>query len=229
MTKDRDALLEKIRKLLALAGSPNQAEAESAAAKAQELLAAYNLDMADVLKTGDRSEIKEEIFEEGRCSKAWREVLLNGICAVTFCKMLRGRGSNGEYNYSVLGREHCIATARCLYEYLAQAAMRLGRRHGGTTRDIANFRMGFAAAIRSRLWIQYEEQIKGREEKALVIQDSDLIDKMLSVRGVRRVSLRTGRRNSNAYAAGYAAGRDLSLAKQVGESGAAGSLEGAAS
>jgi len=44
---------EKITKLLALAGSPVEAEAALAAAKAQELLDKYNLSMADV-ETADR-------------------------------------------------------------------------------------------------------------------------------------------------------------------------------
>lgn len=45
---DRTKVIETIRKLLALAGSDNEHEAASAAAKAQALLSAYNLSLADI-------------------------------------------------------------------------------------------------------------------------------------------------------------------------------------
>lgn len=56
MTDEEDLakVTERVRKLLNLATkNPNEAEATAAAAKAQELLVAYNLDMATVEQGGN--------------------------------------------------------------------------------------------------------------------------------------------------------------------------------
>src|SRR4029453_15061877 len=51
---DSDPVIDRIRKLLALAGSPNEAEAALASQRAQELLAKHNLEIGVVDRAGTR-------------------------------------------------------------------------------------------------------------------------------------------------------------------------------
>ena len=69
MSKE-DKILEKVKKLLALAGNnPSQAEAEAAAAKAQALLQEYNLTLKDV--DGEEEALDFTYFETG-VDRAWK-------------------------------------------------------------------------------------------------------------------------------------------------------------
>jgi len=63
---EMERVVERVRKLLALAArNPNEAEATAAAAKAQELLAFYNLDMATVENVAGTSGAREDAKVRG--------------------------------------------------------------------------------------------------------------------------------------------------------------------
>lgn len=81
--EERDKLLDKIKKLFALATSPNEAEAMAAASKARELMAKYNLSMGELTEheMNDLSEIVEE-FAECEFEKrfpAWVGIVSHGL------------------------------------------------------------------------------------------------------------------------------------------------------
>ena len=77
-----DNIIAKIRKLLALAQSPNEHEAALAAAKAQALLTEYALTLDDV----EESEFVEaEVFLPG---EQWRLILLSVMAQVNSCRIL---------------------------------------------------------------------------------------------------------------------------------------------
>lgn len=86
--ESREKILEKIEKLLALAGNnPSENEAISAALKAQELMAKYNIELADL----EGKSLKQNIVEETYMPKAnchyvrkWRYTL-SQIIAKNFC------------------------------------------------------------------------------------------------------------------------------------------------
>jgi hypothetical protein len=60
MNKSRMDIIEKIQKLLALATSDNENEAQMAAKRAQELLLKYNLKLTDVeLEEGEEKYTRE--------------------------------------------------------------------------------------------------------------------------------------------------------------------------
>ncbi len=84
ITPEVKSVLEKVEKLLRLAASnPNEAEAASATTKANELLAAYNLDMAALDEnTGDGKRAKEEL-DGGRLE--WQRDLWTAIADLNFC------------------------------------------------------------------------------------------------------------------------------------------------
>lgn len=82
---DTEKIVEQIRKLLALAGNnPSQNEANSAALKAQALMAKYNIDIADVEDEAAKLEeiVEEEvIYADGHTMTNWKLRLASVICA----------------------------------------------------------------------------------------------------------------------------------------------------
>lgn len=81
--EERDKIREKIKKLFALATSPNEAEALAAATKARELMTKYNLEQGelDEMDLADLTEIVEEITEAEFDKKlpAWVTLICDGI------------------------------------------------------------------------------------------------------------------------------------------------------
>ena len=66
-------VLEKVKKLLALATSPSEAEAAAALAKASILLAKYGLSMAEVHQEQD---VREDVLMEKKRLRAWESALV---------------------------------------------------------------------------------------------------------------------------------------------------------
>ncbi len=120
---DHERIIEKVRKLLALSQSDNEHEAATAAAKAQELLAEYNLSLSDIPA------------DDGRCMRATKSAartrqrledwayLLAGATSVAFdCRYVHF--SSGKTVFIGVGAdpEVCAWT----YHYLYKTLLRMG-------------------------------------------------------------------------------------------------------
>lgn len=90
-------VLDKVKKLLALAGNnPSQAEAEAAAAKAQALLAQYNLTLTE----GDNKEELIFTYYETGVDRAWKYDLASVVASNFRCKCCWwGKSKVGFYGY----------------------------------------------------------------------------------------------------------------------------------
>lgn len=120
----------KVRALMALAdNNPNEHEAQSAAAKAQELLTAYNLELA---QSGEESARLQRTFKGGLYKwqrHLWEEVSRLHFC-MYWCKEGLMRGS--KYEHVVLGREVNVVSVKILVEYLEDTINRLVRERYGS-------------------------------------------------------------------------------------------------
>lgn len=85
-----DTVIEKVRKLLALATSTNVHEAANAAAAAERLMAEHKLAAADVeARTGeahDEDIETAEVVEDGRRLISWRDQLVGVLASVNGCQ-----------------------------------------------------------------------------------------------------------------------------------------------
>jgi len=189
------------------------------------LLSTYCLSIADVSDESGTG-IGESIVRSGRNSQPWRELLLHVIASVNFSRLVIRRGSNGAFEYTILGREYCVKSTEVLFDYLEAVVMRLGQKYPGSAQKKARFRLGIAVALDSRLREQHEVLVHGHETTALVLRDSPIIDNMLASRGVKTRQVRMGRLDTHAFSDGYKAGREVSLAHQVSGSHAVGSIVG---
>ncbi|OHD15604.1 MAG: hypothetical protein A2087_09390 [Spirochaetes bacterium GWD1_61_31] len=140
-------ILEKVKKLLALASSPSEAEAAAALDKATVLLAKHGLSLAEVQ---EEAEVQESVLLEKQRLRGWESALIYGICQATFTEALHYRSQAGG-RILLIGREVNIVTARELFGYLHRLILVLGRAHSPSLAHVESFRQGIVHRIGERL------------------------------------------------------------------------------
>ena len=174
-----EKIVERVRKLLALAkNNPNEAEAASAAAKAQELLEAYNLEMSDAHGSA-KGPIRTDKRKDGGLYK-WQRNIWNGVAKLNFCHYIsiRGLSAGSVYEHRVIGSHANVLTTELLAQYLQDTVETLAQRWANQNkyksvfvREAIAYREGMADRICSKLWdrrntILAEERNRIREEAA---------------------------------------------------------------
>lgn len=152
-----DAVLAKVRKLLALAGnrSATEGEAAAAAAAAQRLIEQHRLDaaMLDDVATPPADEpigVDHDPLDASMKSRvAWRGTLAQGIANANGCRIFWHAGRQ----LRVIGAASRVAAVRTLYAWLVREVERLGAEAArGQGRSYAHaWRIGCAARLSERL------------------------------------------------------------------------------
>lgn len=161
-------VLDKVRKLLRLAESPNANEAAAAAAKAQQLIDEHNLSAALLsIETGVDApdEPIEDFAKKGAHLDAparldrWRIELASSIAYANSCRIYYTDRLSARHKIALVGRPSDADTVRYLYAHLCaevnQLADRDGKGYGRTWRN--NFRLGVVDTIRGKLRQQQSE------------------------------------------------------------------------
>jgi len=131
--EQRERIIAKIKKCLALSASPEPAEAAAAMRQAQKLMEKYNIDMATV----ERPEIFEaRVHSKMSVStpKRWEVALVAGICRAFGCRFYFMPGNSYGLAEDVYGRYCFIGT----YEQTVIAEWTtklLFQRHGKSRRE----------------------------------------------------------------------------------------------
>lgn len=186
---NKEELMKKVEKLLALAGNnPEQAEANSALAKAQKLIAEYNLDMG-----GFKSEKEIVMLPAIHSNNEGYRINLACVLAPNFrCKPIMSGNKVNFIGYKT-DAEVCVKVFNYAYKVSHNQGLRLERQYrkeGKSTKGIANgYWLGFCVGIKQVL----DEQCKSL---MLVVPDE--------------VNKEVGRRCQQPYAGGM---RGSSLAE----------------
>lgn len=186
---DRETVLRRVVKLLALSKSSNANEAASAAAKAQELLLKYKLSLADASAAGGNGEApKPDPFTRvkvdiGARAAPWKVHLSTAIAHGLNCKNLFRSGDRyfGGARVTFIGRESDVQVCQYLFDYLVREIDRLcdaeverlgpGYFGGGAYSSKAwrnDFRDGAVSTLRKRLREGQDDFVAGRGEAAPV-------------------------------------------------------------
>jgi hypothetical protein len=214
------AIEERIRKLLALADSPNENEAAAAAEKAQALMLRYGIELATIAAaSGERLEVDEHVV--GGKVDPWRRMLAAAVAGSAGGRVVwapdGGRSQGKIFFYGPAGAVGGIVE---LYRYLdtqlvvisatATAARRERRVHGRTWRN--SFLLGAVGRLGQRLDARCAETTgTGDNSRALVLVKS-AVDREIERRHPELES--SGYRASvarSAYEAGSHAGRHVDL------------------
>jgi hypothetical protein len=159
-------IIDKIRKLLALAGNnPSEAESTAAFARAQELATRHRIELASVEAEPDNpdEQMAHETIESGTKSHpGWRKILLGGVyhaCGVLVVLCREGR-------YTLAGKRGDIDTAKYLYAAIANEIERLARvnAHGRGRAYTNAYRVSAAATVSERLREQHEATVQHARE-----------------------------------------------------------------
>ena len=122
-----DNVIEKIRKLLALAGSNNDNEAHTAMLKARKLMAQYKLSEKDI-SADKKAELRRAIYQEHTYSgkKNWWFVGLARVIAENHCCHACGtvEGKSSVFRVTFAGLDDDPMIALELFGYAVQFIMR---------------------------------------------------------------------------------------------------------
>lgn len=173
LSPEAQAVIAKAIKLFALASNnPNEAEASSALAKGMELLAAHNLDVAMVGKSGQQGSKRKDYQTKGGLYQ-WQRDVWQHVAELNFCMYwsIRGLKKGQSYEHRVLGRHENVIGTQVMGDYLCQTTERLAQ-EWAKERDFNVFcsnaiayREGVASRVCERLWTLRRDRMKAEQDK----------------------------------------------------------------
>ena len=232
-------LIQRLQKVRALTDSSVPGEAAAAAAKLQEILLKYNLEMEDIeddLPVPDDKYVREEL-ELGVTSGNminWRRILLSGIARSLMCAAF---GYQGTHKMVIVGQRHNIEMSRHFYDYLSSEIDRLAdatwmkarkrsREHARSWKS--SFYNGAVDIVVQRLEEKYQQVSKqDSHTRALVLRNErDLDDAVGNLIGRVRKNTVRQRHSEAGYNRGVRAGKRVNLDRPVDGDGRANRLRG---
>ena len=164
-------IIKKIQKLLALASSSNENEAQAAMMKAQEMLAKYKLTMRDVQSTYPESKAVKKrtvvTFKKATWKGRLASVIADNFCCYTYFHTV------GSHQVVFMGLPEDAETAVSVFEYAVEyitgRVRQLRRKYyriGESTKGLENdYAQGFISGLSQK----YEKQKQKNQEWALVL------------------------------------------------------------
>lgn len=170
-----EAIIDKVRKLLALSqNNDNEHQAEAAANKARELLEAYNLDMAIVGKKTNTHAPRDKQTLKGGLYK-WQRELWHWTAELNFCRyyFYRGITKGSSYEHQLIGSKANVIGTTIMAEYLQDTIERMAQdwvrknRPGKSVfiKEAIAYREGMASRITDRMWRIRADRIRADEAK----------------------------------------------------------------
>lgn len=212
---DREAIIERIRKLQShsVENGATEAEAIAFALKAQKLIADNNIEDWEL-----GEDCKQEVIEvttEKSYSRAWRSFLAVAIADNFRCKSVQSMrytgGSKRKPFITFIGYECDAKAASMVFEHLYAVGNRLGKAHENrcyTDPDAyENFVRGFVQGVRDEL----EKQCQA----LMLVCPQEVNDYMDGMSLKRARSPRAIYGNAHSQAAGREAGRDAVRSRRV--------------
>lgn len=239
----KQKMLEKVRKLLAMArdGRGNENEADTAMRQANKIMAEYGIDEAEADMTA--IDAGEMVFGQAQCGpdgrapekgKVYRSmpgyagVLAVGVARFTDTIVTRTQNKHGDMLVFKGERDDCLL-ARWLLGVLVHSILAEQQASGWTARGDANsFRMAAASALQKRLQTlaherraMYEKAKQESNSRALIVVDRKGLE-IASRFGVQKTrTARSSYRSSGAAIAGQSAGQRINIpaGRPIGGSG----------
>ncbi len=219
-SEEEARVLERIAKLLALADSPNENEAQAAMNAAQRLMLKYNLDVAKTSQARDYSfrhlgEPSGRVTESERILAAIlaQHFFVEVIWIPVYRPLLQKRGSVLE----VCGTSSNLEMAAYAHAFLSRTAEQLWAEHkrGKGIRSDRDRRAYLAGVMTGFLERLNAERTRNKEHGLVWLKDADLSD-YYHRRHPRIAHVRhQGGRRTEAHAHGRVAGRNIVLHKPV--------------
>lgn len=213
---NEEKIIDKVRKLLALATSSNEHEAAAAAAKAQELLLKYNLSESQVT-IGDLEEKAEHSEFYEKYKSGWMGQLMYGICQSLCCEMVSSTQYKGK-TFHIFGKPSNIEVATYLYEYLRREVIKIQPHYNKLA-----FSMGAVVTINKKLRQTFTEFQKASDQTMALVHVQN--QAAIALRNEVFPKLSKGRSaslDSYAFSEGRRAGEGIAIHRGVGNTNTGG-------
>jgi Protein of unknown function (DUF2786) len=232
MSEVPENIIDRIKKLLAMAESPNEFEAQRASEKAQELLTLHNLTLAHL---NQPEGIQSQDVLSFKRSIRWKESLLTAVAQFYDCLVVsqryayQGTGKQAKIVSRLIGSPSNSTVALLMFEYFCRAIDRVyaEARHRNPNLASQSFRFGAVLQINRKLCDRKEQiqskgfQSEGSPTSAIAIRDQSeaeqarvkawveaLTGEPLEAKEVKRPIDRSVR-------AGFRAGQNIGIESQV--------------
>jgi hypothetical protein len=170
-------VVERIRKLLALArdGGATEHEAALAMDRAQEIMKANSLSMATIEAGGGTGERRDKQQAAGRAHKAWMRAIMEALAESAFVYVEHAPGrvredfATGERRktyarYTLIGRESAVVQTQMMHEYLCKTVVRVARERDDWPNE--KFMAGMGERIVERLQQRHLDMLRQQRREA---------------------------------------------------------------
>lgn len=230
MNDATDKIVDRIRKMLNLANDlgTTEAERETALRMAYNLLAKYNLELADVQHKGQE---EKRINNENICfGMPWVRTLSNAIAGLFFCEYYfeRRKVNATQMRHHFVGKESNAITAAVMADWVTKSILKQCRtlyKHNLCT-ESREFATGAAQRLCERIREMKRQATAPQaasDNKALVLADVYQLEQSANALFLRQTgvivkvmpSRAKGAAGSDAYDRGRAFGNTINLNRQV--------------
>jgi hypothetical protein len=225
---DKSHIIDKIKKLLALADSCNEHEAALAATHVQRLLAAHNLAMADITSSErpDKADLVET--DVARSLPKWVRHLSAAVSSAFDCQAIH-HPATGKMTFIGVGAD--VQVAAYTFTYLDRTVRKLCSGYlkqyaaatiPGRQRELMrhSYYLGAVSTI-SRQLLDQKKQTPVTPGALVPVKEGLIRTAMNEMGAVRTIHSRRSYINATAYNQGQADGLQVSIHKGVGQAGPA--------
>lgn len=167
-------IIERIQKLLALAGNnSNEHEAALAAEKAAAMMAEHNISILSLNRQTNTNAARKDKQRKGGLY-SWQRDIWKAVAELNFCMYfsIKGTTKGSSYEQRLIGSEVNVISAEVLGEYLQQTIDRMGHTwakdngyKSGFVREAIAYREGLAVGLVARITrIMRDREAKAHEE-----------------------------------------------------------------
>lgn len=210
---------DKVKKLLALADSPNENEAQTAMLKAQELMVKHKLTMRDVEEVVEKQVVTMTTTHQKFRNTKWKAILGKVISDNFLCESLSQVNQNHSARVCFVGLEEdvdiCVAVFNYAVKYVDKNVARLRRKYYDAGQSAKGVEEAYAIGFCHGLRENYMAQIKNNTEFGLVLVKDDRIKEAMDDLNVRQQTVHMNVDNMMAGMMGYSDGRVFSMADRL--------------
>lgn len=219
---EQTAIIEKIRKLLALADSSNEHEAALAASHVQRLLAEHNLELSDIAHHQQQRKADTTETSVAKTLPKWLRHLSAAVCSAFDCQAIH-HPARGMLTFIGVGAD--VQVASYTFAYLDKTIRRLCtaylKSHAlgdlpARLRELKrqSYYLGAVAIIASRLREQ-KQQTPTTPGALIPVKEGLIAQAMQELGRIRTVHSRRSYVDSHAYSAGTHDGGQVGIIKGV--------------
>lgn len=234
-------VLDRVKKLLALANDAGATEAEAALAaeRARQIMADNGISNATIEASGGQGEGRSADKRKGHTGKHWMREIMRALAKQSFVTVDWTPGSartvwseeeqdyvkagNKAGHWDLWGRESAVVTVKLMHEYLVRTVDRVARERNTPTDEVFKEAMGMRIAERleerhERAMAEqaHSEEAKAKRAKAEARSEKEQAE--WEERRRKRYQKWADRQNSPSYRAGRSAAEKVGLDGQVGQS-----------